>query len=694
MTSRSFCSKEESRLLRMMTKEKMRRSLWAISLCTLAFFFMLTVPTIMGVQQGLERRQLDPQAMESIYSMLSTIVGRHNVFVTLATVAMAVLLAAVSFRYMHNKKQVDFYHSLPIRRPWLFLANFLAGLFGFLFAYLLNLVLSLGIIFCSGFGKALSGPQVLGTMALHLVFFLAVYALSIAAHQLAGTTATGLLCNGFLLALFPAALGLTIVYGQLLYRHWYLPDEIFNRLGQWLSPLWSYFTMSFSYNDSIRAGMVLYWLLWALVLGGVGMFLYTRRPSESAGKAVAFSRPAAVLKYIAVILCTLAGGVLFRVIGVGLGWQIFGFFCGGIISHCVLEVIYNLDFKKIFCHIKGLGICGVCFAALYTGCHMDLFGYDKFLPTADQVKAVSLMSNENEDYVLSVDETQLDTLYRQTYRQPENIQAALELCASSIEPASEESGWDGARIWVCYQMNSGRKVYRSYFVSSREAFLEQWATLYDSREYKENYYPIFQLKDSELQSVGCWQGEGDYTGFVRQQEQAAALAETLREETLNLTVEQLKHQAPVAILEWGDDPDYGKEGNYSHMVTQMPVYPSMEKTLALMEEYGIYQPGAVLNLDEIQGVWLWSWDKEDAHTLDLEEDIDIANVQDSGDGDVYVTDKEQIARMLEKAVLTELADKNPYFEEDSVRARFVLDENMGYSVDCVFPAGEFPLQKK
>ena len=288
MTSKSFCSKEESRLLGMLTKEKMRRSLWAISLCTLAFFFMLTVPTIMGVQQGMERRQVDPQAMESIYSMLSTIVGRHNVFVTLATVAMAVLLAAVSFHYMHKKKQVDFYHSLPIRRPWLFLVSFLAGLFGFLFAYLLNLALSLGIIFCSGFGQALSGVQVLGTMALHLVFFLAVYAFSILSHQLAGTTATGLLCNGFLLALFPAALGLTIVYGQLLFDHWYLPDEIVSRLGQWLSPLWSYFTMSFSYNDSIRAGMVVYWLVWALVLGGVGMFLYTRRPSESAGKAVAF----------------------------------------------------------------------------------------------------------------------------------------------------------------------------------------------------------------------------------------------------------------------------------------------------------------------------------------------------------------------------------------------------------------------
>ena len=243
-------------------------------------------------------------------------------------------------------------------------------------------------------------------------------------------------------------------------------------------------------------------------------------------------------------------------------------------------------------------------------------------------------------------------------------------------------------------MNSGRKVYRSYFARPREAFLEQWAVLYDSREYKENYYPIFQVKDNELQSVGCWQGEGGYTGFVRKQEQAAALAEVLREETLNLTVEQLKHQVPVAILEWGNDPDYGKEGNYSPMVTQMPVYPSMEKTLALMEEYGIYQPGAVLNLDEVQGVWLWSWDKEGDQTLNLEEDIDTANVQVSGDGDVYITDKNQIARMLEKAVLTALADKNLYFEEDSVRARFVLDENMGYSVDCVFPAGEFPLQKK
>ena len=69
----------------------------------------------------------------------------------------------------------------------------------------------------------------------------------------------------------------------------------------------------------------------------------------------------------------------------------------------------------------------------------------------------------------------------------------------------------------------------------------------------------------------------------------------------------------------------------------------------------------------------------------------MADVQVSSDGDVYITDKELIARMLEKAVLSELADRNPYFEADAVRARFVLDENMGYSVDCVFPAGEFPL---
>ena len=56
--------------------------------------------------------------VESVGEML----GGQNVFVKLAVIILAVTCGVSMFAYLHNRRKVDFYHSLPVKREtWLLL---------------------------------------------------------------------------------------------------------------------------------------------------------------------------------------------------------------------------------------------------------------------------------------------------------------------------------------------------------------------------------------------------------------------------------------------------------------------------------------------------------------------------------------------------------------------------------------------
>ncbi len=423
MTSKNSFSKDAWSLDCKLMREKLRHSLWAVSLFTLILFFAIPVPVIMGVQNAIGLRgQVNYEArLENALRQIATFMSLENFFIGIVAVAMAAVMATVAFRFMHSKKQVDFYHSLPVRRGHLFASNFLAGFLSFAGAYLVNLLIAVIIVACSGYGKAIAMAHLGTAIPTHLVFFLVTYALCVVAHMLAGSTATGVLCSGVLLAVPPAAMGLYIVGMNRLFGNWYLPEAVILKTLDRISPLWQYFSLAYN-EEGNTAVILLCWLAVGLALTALGGWLYRRRPSECAGRAISFKIPAAVLKYIAVLLCTVAGGLFFDAIGVGVGWLFFGFVCGGVISHCIIEIIYHADFKAIFSHIKGLAVFALLFAVAYGALAADVFHYDSFVPTADQVQSVSLQCPIFETYVdsnfMGYRQMEMDRLDRLTFDEP------------------------------------------------------------------------------------------------------------------------------------------------------------------------------------------------------------------------------------------------------------------------------------
>lgn len=719
MTSKNSYSdaRGERGLAAWLVREKMRHSLWAISLFALLLFFSMTLPTAIQVQQLMERSQAyewtRQQMLESGADMVSTVLGLGNGFTALLIAGMALVMAAACFRYLHNKNQVDFYHSLPLRRPWLFAANFGAGLASFAIAYFGNLLLSGLIALCAGFGKGLLTPAVGGAILLHCVFFLVIYAICVLGHQLAGVTATGVLCGGVLLAGPLAAFGLFIVYAQTLFRNFYLPESVLWRIGDFCSPLWAYMSRTFQqaeqYAGRVRwwAGAALCWLLAGLVIAALACWAYCRRPSESAGKAASFRLPAAVLKYFAVLLCTLAGGLLFRLVIGGRGWMIFGFCLGGLLSHCLVEIIYHLDFKALFCHIRAFGLFAALFAAIYLCLAMDIFHYDSYLPEADQVQSVSVNLDWLESYYSEYqmlpgrDDAVLTFLDRQTYRQPETIQAALELCRISREPYQEEPD-DYYSTEVRYTLKSGRQVYRSYHVP-RQAAKDQIMVLYDSREYKEQYVPLFQKEPGQFQCAVISLGMPNRPDqYLRQPGQAEQMAQALRQDLLAMEARQIEKKGPVATVTLSTDRDYGKEDReqWDSFETTVPIYDTYTNTLRVLAEQGVTTESSLRSY-EVEKAYLWvDENSENAYDEDITEsdlldkyfsgDITAETRQDRAGEWTLLTDWEVIRQLLQKAVPESLAWQNPFlrFKQSNTWMRVVLNESQEREISYVFPMAE------
>ena len=107
------------------------------------------------------------------------------------------------------------------------------------------------------------------------------------------------------------------------------------------SPVFWYGTATGSEHPTRMA--VIAWAVAALLFG-LGMFLYRKRPSEAAGRAMAFKVSEPVIRFLLVVPITLFSGMIFRSILNDDIWTVFGLLCGLLITSCLIEIIYLFRF--------------------------------------------------------------------------------------------------------------------------------------------------------------------------------------------------------------------------------------------------------------------------------------------------------------------------------------------------------------
>ena len=340
-------------------------------------------------------------------------------------VVISILLGVLLFRFVTNKKTVNVYYSLGIKRADLYTARLLAGVFMMLAAVLVPLAVSLGLNL-HYFGSSVMLWRTFLFYAVHsAICVLAGLTISAAVSSCVGTTVEAI---GFsaVLAAFPSVVTMCVNYGvpsilngapAITYYGIYpaassygelhfdiTGSTVFGRIISHINLLMlnrSSFINSSSVEAMTKeaakkwaAPSLTPYILWAVLIAAFfvfGLFMFKRRKAEICG----FPGRSAVLNFV-LCMITSFGAASLIIYFIAYTSQISRWIMVALIIAAaflvfvILDVILHLSFKALKKDWKiGLvhvGLMAAFLLSLYTG----FFGYSSRVPDIQDIESVSI----------------------------------------------------------------------------------------------------------------------------------------------------------------------------------------------------------------------------------------------------------------------------------------------------------------
>ena len=318
----------------------------------------------------------------------------------LTTVGASIVIPMVLFSYFDNRRALDTFHLLPVTRNKMFLGNISAGLFLLFASYLVTILPVMAVvdilracIDTASRGNAINWANIWSTFAgenLQLTLIVAVTALMfyLLMSFLMLCCSTILESIGYFAIVMLGYIGLVVMGMNLIgnatfgyTRHGFWLTDILYRF----SPIYYFIS---SGGDRDVWPYVLQMTLLSVVFGLLAWRRAVSRKSEQAGGYIW-----SPVYYVSAIGGSLVVGLAAYEIFTGSGTA-FSLFIGillGMLAYVILDTIRNRGFKNIVRSLMTgvIGVVGVgAFSALVvvTG----TFGYEKWLPTEDNIASVSI----------------------------------------------------------------------------------------------------------------------------------------------------------------------------------------------------------------------------------------------------------------------------------------------------------------
>lgn len=613
-------------------KEDLKSRLWAMAILGLGFFFAFPVSVTMRASM-LRNPEYHAETLRSFTADVIQWLSFSNGLVTFMIMAAAIISGMSSFSYLNSRSKVDFYHGLPIRREKLYVANFIDGILIVAVPYGIMLLLGMLIGIANGIKPAGFCQLVLIGYVLNLVYFVWLYALITVAVMLTGNRIVAFLGFVVLSFILPCIILLTNGY-FLAFFETCMSDQM-EGLAKWsvhLSPVSEFISRS---SDYYRVMPTMVAIIIALLLAVLGGILYQKRPSEAAGKAMAFEVTKPVIRIVVVLVSSLFLGLFFWALQEGMAWAVFGVCCGGVISHCVIEIIYHFDFKKLFSGKWQLAGCLVASILILFCFRYDWLGYDRYLPQENQIRSAAVnipgwngwvsygecVKNQKGTFRWKGEDSRTYVLREM---KDADVAAVRQIAVDGIAALQDDGGEyrPTTRVQICYTLNSGRKIYRCYWVP-RDQLEADLLPLYTSEAYKKGIYPVLSLSAEQVTEIRYQEYEPEIRLKNLSDASIHELLTAYQQELKSLTVEQMKQEVPAGLirfvtpleseaLAWAeqyeqdtqrsasdnyggyyyDDYYYNDYYGYNNIsrVSFYPVYRSFEQTCRLLEKYGI-EPG-------------------------------------------------------------------------------------------------------
>lgn len=633
MTSKKLCS--EKRILGLM-KEDIKRRIWGLALMLLAFFFALPVKLALVMEnaqrmefrayngyqpvEGLLPKNFTKEQYDALITFFKTEVvldeiSYGNGFMVFLLLTAAVIAGVTGFSYLHNKKKVDFYHSIPIRRELLFAVQYADGILIPAAAYLSGCILFAAVARAYGVPVSEYLAAMAVSLGMNLLYYSLAYGIVTVAMMMTGNMVIGVLGIAVLFGFFPLAAGLSGAFADVFFVT-SLDSFPYLWAVRNLSPAGAYIWSAVQAGEAegIQIGEVLKASFSLLAVTAVSLELYRLRPSEAAGKAMAFSKSKAPVRILLVLLGGMAGGLFFWTLQSQVKWGLFGTAAGVILVHCVIEIIYHFDFKKLFSHKIQMVLCLAAGMMFFCSFRYDWYGYDSYVPEKEEIVSVSadismdhrfhdvipmivwdkgvqkLKYKSTGDFIienmkitdldpvlelaqgcceeamndreamLSRWETSLHINAASVYEVSEKDAAAISVIGGADGPTSvftafkqegEKPDRYSSVVRIYYTLKNGRRISRQYNVDL-ESVLDAYETLYNDETYKRGLYSVLSEEPEEIGYLSYCEGSGPSVFKTTDKETIKKFLEAYQADLLEQTLKDRMKEDPVGTLQFAD----------------------------------------------------------------------------------------------------------------------------------------------
>ena len=557
----------------------------------------------------------------------------------------AVCNSIYGFRYLYSRSKTDFYHSLPVKRAGMFWQKIYVGVIYYLVPYLIMEFLAVCIGAAKGFFSLKLLFMAAELLGLHLLVYFLIYFCIVLILCITGNALAGILSIIFAVAYSGALSMLLGIYGETFFRTYYSADtySIPGLLKGTFSPV----GLAMQLLQKYRAGESYPFSLFIIAITVLVVILtriaYVKRPSEASGKTMVYKWTEVVLRFMVVVPFGLGIGWIFYELTVGrtrVIWWIFGLILGTVISHGLMETIYQMDFRGFFSKKFQLCIAGILVIICAFGYKQDLLGYDRYCPKQEDIASVNvgMMSflsdsnavvEENSDGSYSITESY--KWYKPAFALSdknsgigdETYEALKEAAVGTREFSSEEYyGNASYSVYVKYTLKSGRNIWKSYVIKD-EVVEKLLRGLYNEENFKDQKYGFLKLDPEyidELDLVAADSVSHTLYNDSDRSEGRKEFIEAMKKDVEAATTEELM-EVPTARLDimyrlpgktdadhMSPDPQYDTSvyGDWS-----IYVYPSFKNTLEILRKTGY--PLSVEELDIT---------KVKIHYTDLDDDED------------------------------------------------------------------------
>ena len=679
-------------------KENTKQRLWTVALISLIFFFTFPVQTALLISSYLSQDRIDTvwereaQGIEVVKQQLQerflNWTAIDNGTIVFLLIVFAVVCGISGFSYLHSRKKTDFYHAIPVRREKLFAVVYLNGVLYTAAPYLISLLISSVMIQVKA-GQIFPWGEVLKNYLIHMSFFLLIYTVVIASALMTGNTIVNMLGTAVFFLWGPGSIMLLVGYFSSYYVTFYQYGDRFLEPMEKSSPV-AWYIAAVSMTE--KAGVMALWALLATaLLIALCVFLYKKRPSEAAGRAMAFRKSQPVIKLLLVVPIALTGSLIFKEMMGSDGWSIFGLICGLVISYSVIEIIYNFDFRRLFSHKKQFALCLVCSAGILAFFRFDLSGYDSYVPSEAKLESAGIYcrqmdSDALDDYLV---ELELNSEHRgyeyvswKSMSADElvekmkltDVTSAVEIGKRGVADAEtaknqkhgilRSAGYyrrnegDGIydEVVIAYHLKGGKSVLRRYNMNL-SAVSGELDKIYDSQEYKNEVYPVLAYQPLDIAGIN-YEEYGDFSHVkLKNDEIKAQILETYQRELRELTADTRRKESPIAAIQFKTvemqdmiDRLREKERDYSVFNRKFyyPIYPSFTETISLLRSCGT-DVGELLTPENVDKIVMEYYSYED-DDLPLLAGMEAAYSNERGSFTVTVTDKDKIGQILDSSI--------------------------------------------